>query len=244
LVELKAVESLLKALTDGNSEARTSAARALGELKDPRALDPLIKALAESDSRVRAAAARRSAGLYVPCWAEDEAILAAAAGALGELKDPRAVEPLISVLGNSASDVRAAVVKALGELKDSPGVAEVLEAERRKLERPIPGVRYVEAVEKPGSSGQCSSVNRCPCSGTRIPWGEGYLLVNDAFMMAVIMCGNPKGLFGGLSVSPILMCEQAARLRGIDMGVAAADAKYWWETGKVPMRETPMAKTT
>jgi len=40
---------------------------------------------------------------------------------------------------------------------------------------------------------------------------------------------------------PILACKQGATLRGIDLEVAAADAKYWWKTGLVPLRPTPLA---
>jgi hypothetical protein len=37
------------------------------------------------------------------------------------------------------------------------------------------------------------------------------------------------------------MCEMGAKKRGLDLAVAAADAKYWWETGLVPLRATPKA---
>jgi hypothetical protein len=40
---------------------------------------------------------------------------------------------------------------------------------------------------------------------------------------------------------PILMCELGAKKRGINLEVAAADAKYWWETGLAPLRPTPLA---
>lgn len=43
------------------------------------------------------------------------------------------------------------------------------------------------------------------------------------------------------TASPIMCCEQGARLRGLDLEIAAADAKYWWETGLVPLRATPLA---
>jgi len=39
---------------------------------------------------------------------------------------------------------------------------------------------------------------------------------------------------------PILMCEQGAKLRGINLDTAATDAKHWWETGLVPLRPTPL----
>jgi hypothetical protein len=44
------------------------------------------------------------------------------------------------------------------------------------------------------------------------------------------------------SPMPVLVCQQGAELRRIDMEVAAEDAKRWWETGKVPLRPTPKAK--
>jgi len=40
---------------------------------------------------------------------------------------------------------------------------------------------------------------------------------------------------------PILMCEQGARLRRLNLDIASADAAHWWDTGKVPLRPTPFA---
>jgi hypothetical protein len=36
------------------------------------------------------------------------------------------------------------------------------------------------------------------------------------------------------------MCEECAKSLGLDLDVAAADAKHWWETGLAPLRPTPM----
>ena len=41
----------------------------------------------------------------------------------------------------------------------------------------------------------------------------------------------------------VLLCEDAARRRGLDLEVAAADARRWWETSGAPLRATPLAKT-
>jgi hypothetical protein len=41
-------------------------------------------------------------------------------------------------------------------------------------------------------------------------------------------------------ITPTLMCELGARKRRLDMKVAAADAKYWWQTRLVPLRATPL----
>ena len=43
-------------------------------------------------------------------------------------------------------------------------------------------------------------------------------------------------------VSPILVCISGAKRRKLDLTVAAADARRWWKTGKVPLRPTPMGK--
>ena len=40
---------------------------------------------------------------------------------------------------------------------------------------------------------------------------------------------------------PVLVCEEGAKLRKLDMRVANIDAVRWWETGKVPLRPTPTA---
>jgi hypothetical protein len=53
---------------------------------------------------------------------EDRDVRRVAAGALGELKDPRAVEPLISALKDENRDVRRVAAGALGELKDPRAV--------------------------------------------------------------------------------------------------------------------------
>lgn len=39
---------------------------------------------------------------------------------------------------------------------------------------------------------------------------------------------------------PILICEQGARKRGLDLEIAAADAKDWRDTGLVPLRPLPI----
>jgi hypothetical protein len=37
----------------------------------------------------------------------------------------------------------------------------------------------------------------------------------------------------------VLICERGARLRHLDLKVAAADAAHWWRTGQIPLRPTP-----
>jgi hypothetical protein len=94
----------------------------------------------------------------------------------------------------------------------------------------------------PQKVGLCSDRNY-PCPETPIPRGTGYLYISKEaveFMKAVK--SGKVGRNVGYGPMPILACEQGAKLRELDMEVAAADAKRWWETGKVPLRPTPMAK--
>jgi hypothetical protein len=117
-----AVEPLIFALMDEDSDIRMGAARALGWIKDPRAVEPLIFALTDKDKRVRFNASEALGKLNArravePLISElkdnDKDIRRIAALALGEIKDPRAIEPLISTLKDEASDVRDAAARAL-----------------------------------------------------------------------------------------------------------------------------------
>jgi hypothetical protein len=120
-------------------------------------------------------------------------------------------------------------------------------------------MEYMELPEaNPGRDGLCSD-NDCPCGypGARIPRGSGYIYVSkevvdfrkDALTVKeaeqkIALMRTQSGsfiMFGQNVIAPTLMCEQGARKRGLDLDVAAADAKYWWKTGLVPLRATPLA---
>ena len=78
----RAVEALIAALKDTDSKVRASAAEALGRIADPRAVEPLMDAMKDPDLSVRALSR------YAP---------------LGEIKDPRPVELLITDLSVSST---------------------------------------------------------------------------------------------------------------------------------------------
>jgi vesicle coat complex subunit len=136
---------LISALKDEDGDVRRAAAGALGELKDPRAVEPLISALKDENVSVREAAAASLEEIN-PKWRETEeakrkvpefisalkdensVVRMVAVWALGELKDPRAVEPLISALKDENRDVRRVAAGALGELKDPRAVEPLISA--------------------------------------------------------------------------------------------------------------------
>ena len=97
-----AMQSLLNALADADTEVRASAAQSLGQLGDERAVAALSKALREdSDARVRRTAA----------WA------------LGNIEDARAVPALVHAVKNDQDgEVRRTAVWALGQIEDESAV--------------------------------------------------------------------------------------------------------------------------
>lgn len=108
----------------------------------------------------------------------------------------------------------------------------------------------------PPGDGRCSD-NKCPCPEVVIPRGLGYLYIDDALVafrsqhrsegdaeraMREALAHSGGGIRGGFfRTGPILVCEQGARLRGLDLNVAGADAARWWHSGEVPLRATPLA---
>lgn len=129
-------------------------------------------------------------------------------------------------------------------------------------------MEYFE-LRTPVGNGRCMDES-CPCSGSMIPRGEGYLCitpecaefrratpdVRDLVKKKVMgdwkhlkpedlgeeMDGLMRSIYRPGVGIPILMCELAAKRKGLDLEVAAADAHHWWRTEQVPLRPTPLAK--
>ena len=128
-----AVEPLIAAMEDGNSDVREAAAIALGQIGSP-AVEPLIATLEDGNPDVREAAAI-TLGQIGDVRAIEPLILItalkgwplhsirdleaheAAAAALVRIGSP-AVEPLITVLKDDEQYVRAAAAIALGQIVD------------------------------------------------------------------------------------------------------------------------------
>jgi len=124
----QAVDLLIEALGRHDGVAR-SAARELGRLADPRAVEPLAALLPIAEVNQSAADALTKLGsksvdaLVSALKSADAGARRLAAGALAEIGDKRAVEPLIEVMQNDNEySVRTAAAKALGELKDERAI--------------------------------------------------------------------------------------------------------------------------
>lgn len=114
-------------------------------------------------------------------------------------------------------------------------------------------------VRLPSGDGRCSD-NDCPCPppGTPLPHGSGFLYIDptavdfrkdarteealkrkwariqeDFRRRRVTILPDPA------VYKAILMCEQGAKKRHLDLKVAAEDARLAWTEGRAPLRATP-----
>ena len=130
----RAVERLIKALSDDDKWVRKAAAEALGKIGIERAVVPLIGVLSDDDWRTRNSAAEALGKIgdeqavepLIKALRDRRSVVVrrGAAEALGKIGDVHAVEPLINALGDDDDDdVRQNAARALGEI----GVARAVE---------------------------------------------------------------------------------------------------------------------
>jgi len=142
------IEALVPVLADREADVRAEAARALGELDDPRSVEALSRALRTDESaEVRKMAAWALGEIEDPAAVPaldyairndvDIEVRRMAAWALGEIESPEAVDGLGAAIGDSDLEVRMAAAWALGEIED-PRAVPWLE---RALRDASPGVR-------------------------------------------------------------------------------------------------------
>jgi HEAT repeat protein len=141
IADAKAVDPLIAALNCRSSTMRKVAAKSLGQIKDKRAVEPLVKLLADKKSEVQEAAMNALVNfdltvvlpsLLLALKEKKHEVRYAAEKVIGMFGDPRAVEPLATMLGNKNLDIlaRLAALRALGQIDDvrslEPLVAELV----------------------------------------------------------------------------------------------------------------------
>ena len=118
------VEALIGTLRHHDDDVRWKAAIALGEIGDPRAIKPLISLLCDEDRFVKSHAALALGTIGEPAvnpliralHEGDGNLRWGAAIALGKIRDPRAIEPLIRALADKYENVRAESATSLAAM--------------------------------------------------------------------------------------------------------------------------------
>ena len=120
-----AVESLIKFIRD--TDARKYVLRALGKINDERVLDPLISMLRNDEFKDDATRALVDLGkpavpkLIIALTDKDEFVRKQAILALGEIKDPDAVDPMIALLQDQDWWTRLTAAAALEKIGEPRG---------------------------------------------------------------------------------------------------------------------------
>ncbi|MCX5884510.1 MAG: HEAT repeat domain-containing protein [Proteobacteria bacterium] len=188
--DIRAVEPLIAAL---NSVKRQPVAWALGEIKDIRAVEPLIAALKDEarehgvythDIGDALVTIGRPAvePLITALGDERSGVRVVAASALGEIKDIRAVKPLITAaLNDNSSDVRLYATKALEKMKDAR--VEILQPLLVALKNPN-SVTRIGAAKTLGEIGDTDAIDSLMAS-----LGDGDANVRKEVAQSLIMIG-------------------------------------------------------
>lgn len=119
-----AIDALIAALQDSNPEARARAATALGRINNPRAIAHLIARLNDPDSLVAGYASDALVTMQestveplIEALRHSSPRLAAmAAHTLGEINDPLAIDPLLTLLDSPHAEVQIRAIEALGKI--------------------------------------------------------------------------------------------------------------------------------
>ncbi len=130
LGDTRAVEPLIKALSDYDKGVRAEAADALGKIGDARAIEPLIAGIKDNDYKFHEQAIGALVQLGTPAVEplivalgdENDFVREVAAKTLRQIGDSRAVEPLIAALSDSSYHVRKSAAAGLGNIGDSRAV--------------------------------------------------------------------------------------------------------------------------
>jgi HEAT repeat protein len=130
----RAIEGLITAFNDTDIRIRLNALSRLGNFQDQRAIEGLITALGDNNLTIRFKSIEALSKIGKPAV---EPLIKAlknketrffAAKALGEIKDPRAITPLINLLNLNESGISSTAALALGNFKDKKAIDALVKA--------------------------------------------------------------------------------------------------------------------
>ncbi|MBN2840124.1 MAG: HEAT repeat domain-containing protein [Coriobacteriia bacterium] len=209
------VDALVKALTHSDAKIRSEAARALGELRDPRAVEPLVAASRDDDRNVRHSAVSSLGAIGDPAAIPTLLVLLRegserASWALAAIGEP-AVGPLLEVLAAEYERHVGLAIRALGKIGDARAAAPIA----AYLGGPATETRY--ATEALVAIGEASVTHVVPLLRSRGPsqrWAAVSALqalkwgpASDTERAAFVLAGGDLGEIRALdpaSAAPLL----------------------------------------
>ena len=266
----RVLSPLITALANRDWIVRMHAAKALGKIKDSNAIEPLIPLLQDKVKAVReeATAALASIGdaalpsLLTALKHSEWLVRLHAVEALGRIRSPTAVEPLLSVLFNDQDQaIREDVVRALGQVGDERAVEFLIMVMKE------PGLRPL-AVDALGQIGDpqavpvlidvLESVGRPevsrPVAGCGDTWDE-EMMTKGAAARALGVIGDEAAIpsllkalmhtatrtdaaaalvtFGSKVIAPLLTIMTQTSDENVRFHVKDTLAKVGWRAGRV-----------
>jgi HEAT repeat protein len=164
---VSAVPHLLDIIKENDAEIMKPVIDALGQIGDRRAVDPLIEILSDRTSPYRADAAKALGGIgdnhsILPLVAIlndrtviDSDVTTNSIWALGEIKDPRTIEPLITALINNSSYAAEALNKIDPNWQKSEmalnGLSNYIDALKVSASDEVKTLKIIDAISEIGS---------------------------------------------------------------------------------------------
>ena len=119
--DTRPVEPLIETIKDKYIEVRMSSIRALGQIGDERAIKPLIKTLKDKSNEVHNVSTKALVKIGKPSVDaiidliedQDSKIRKSAIRMLGQIRDKRAIQPLITALNDNQFDICKEAAKSL-----------------------------------------------------------------------------------------------------------------------------------
>ncbi len=215
----RAVEPLCDVLVaDKDRLVRREAAAALGEIGDPRGVEPLIRSLEKDDDPMAAAAALarlRSEALVdrlVRLVRDPERKTAARYGAiraLGEMRESKALEPLIGAMAAREAQLRAGAIDALKKTGDPRAVPPIATAVHEDMD----ASNRARAAEALGEFKDAGAVTPLVAA----------LNDRDENVFVRIAAAESLGKIGdGRAIEPLIRTVSDRGSRGIGLAAAAA----------------------
>ena len=154
--DLRATQPLRDALSDPDSTVRQRATESLGKINAPREASAMIVTQSDGASGPRQTVPDDRVGKLIgQLQGTDSALRMAAAFQLGQLKDPRAIDPLRAALTDSDSRVQQEATEALAKINSSRAVGLAGASEDDQIKTKQPSAQPSTVLSGSHSRGEC-----------------------------------------------------------------------------------------